>query len=69
LQDDHSVYIPSVISSADTIDAVRKERNMLTPPPLVVQKMPVQKALTSGNGNIKFQRESTRSNLKIIPPS
>jgi hypothetical protein len=54
LQDDHSVYIPSVISSANTIDAVRKERNMLTPLPLVVQKMPVQKALTSGNGNIQF---------------
>ena len=67
MQDDHSVYIPSVISSANTIDAVRKERNMLTPLPLVVQKMPIQKALTSGNGNIKFYRESTRSNLKIIP--
>jgi hypothetical protein len=67
LQDDHSVYIPSVISSANTIGAVRKERNMLTPLPLVVQKMPIQKALTSGNGNIKFYRESTRSNLKIIP--
>jgi hypothetical protein len=40
---------------------------MLTPLPLVVQKMPIQKALTSGNGNIKFYRESTRSNLKIIP--
>ena len=67
LQDDQSVYIPLVISSANTIGAVRKERNMLTPLPLVVQKMPIQKALTSGNGNIKFYRESTRSNLKIIP--
>ena len=59
MQDDYSVYtfhrlLKKVISSANTIGAVRKERNMLTPLPLVVQKMPVQKALTSGNGNIKF---------------
>jgi hypothetical protein len=26
--------------------------------------MPIQKAVTSGNGNIEFYRESTRSNLK-----
>ena len=63
MQDDHSVYIPSVISGANTIDAVRKERNMLTPLPLVVQKMPIQKALTSGNGTTEFHRENTRSNL------
>jgi hypothetical protein len=26
--------------------------------------MPIQKAVASGNGNIEFYRESTRSNLK-----
>jgi hypothetical protein len=53
-----------LISSANTIGAVIKERNILTPLPLFFQTMPIQKAVTSGNGNIEFYRESTRSNLK-----
>jgi hypothetical protein len=53
-----------LISSDNTIGAVIKERNILTPLPLFVQTMPIQKAVTSGNGNIKFYRESTHSNLK-----
>jgi hypothetical protein len=53
-----------LISSGNTIGAVIKERNILTPLPLFVQTMPIQKAVTSGNGNIEFYRESTRSNLK-----
>ena len=69
MQDDYSVDIASpifkkLISSANTIGAVIKERNILTPLPLFVQTMPIQKAVTSGNGNIEFYRESTRSNLK-----
>ena len=31
---------------------------------LFVVTMPIQKAVASGNGNIEFYRESTRSNLK-----
>ena len=31
---------------------------------LFVVIMPIQKAVTSGNGNTEFYRESTRSNLK-----
>jgi hypothetical protein len=31
---------------------------------LFVVIMPIQKAVTSGNGNVEFYRESTRSNLK-----
>jgi hypothetical protein len=53
-----------LISSANTIGAVIKERNISTPVPLFVQTMPIQKAVSSGNGNIEFYRESTRSNLK-----
>jgi hypothetical protein len=56
--------IKKLISSANTIGAVIKERTILTPLPLFVQTMPIQKALSSGNGNIDFYRESTRSNLK-----
>jgi hypothetical protein len=52
------------IVRANTIGAVIKERNILTPLPLFVQTMPIQKAVTSGNRNIEFYRESTRSNLK-----
>jgi hypothetical protein len=29
--------------------------------------MPIQKAVTSGNGNIEFYRETARSNLKEPP--
>jgi hypothetical protein len=53
-----------LISSANTIGAVRKDRNILTPLPLFVQIMPIQKAVTSGKGNIEFYRETARSNLK-----
>ncbi len=56
--------IKKLIVGANTIGAVITERNILTPLPLFVQTMPIQKALTSGNGNIEFYRESTRSNLK-----
>jgi hypothetical protein len=52
------------IVRANTIGAVIKERNILTPLPLFVQTMPIQKYATSGNGNIEFYRESTHSNLK-----
>jgi hypothetical protein len=52
------------ISSANTIGAVIKERNILTPLPLFVETMPIQNAVTSGNGNIEFYRETTCSNLK-----
>jgi hypothetical protein len=31
---------------------------------LFVETMPIYKAVASGNGNIEFYRESTRSNLK-----
>jgi hypothetical protein len=31
---------------------------------LFVVTMPIQKAVASGNGNIEFYRETTRSNLK-----
>jgi hypothetical protein len=31
---------------------------------LFVETMPIYKAEASGNGNIEFYRESTRSNLK-----
>jgi hypothetical protein len=49
---------------ANTIGAVITERNILTPLLLFVQTMPIQKAVTSGNGNNAFYRESTHSNLK-----
>jgi hypothetical protein len=34
---------------------------------LFVMTMPIQKAVASGNGNIEFNREITRSNLKLPP--
>jgi hypothetical protein len=52
------------ISSANTIGAVIKERNILTPLPLFDETMPIQKAVTSGNENIEFYRETTCSKLK-----
>jgi hypothetical protein len=52
---------------AKTIGAVIKERTIFTPLPLFVLTMPIQKALTSGNRNIEFYRESTRSNFKKTP--
>jgi hypothetical protein len=56
--------IKKTIVHANAIGAVIMERNILTPLPLFVQTMPIQKAVTSGNGNIEFYRESTSSNLK-----
>jgi hypothetical protein len=56
--------IKKPIVRANTIGAVITERNSLTPLPLFVQTTPIQKAVTSGNGNNTFYRESTRSNLK-----
>jgi hypothetical protein len=53
--------IKKLIISANTIIT---DRNFLTPLPLFVVTMPIQKAVASGNGNIEFYRESTRSNLK-----
>jgi hypothetical protein len=58
------LLIKKSIVRANTIGAVITERNILTLLPLFVQTMPIQKALTNGNGNIEFYRESTRSNLK-----
>jgi hypothetical protein len=54
----------NLIGSANTIGAVITDRNILTPLRLFVVTMPIQKAVTSGNGNIKFYRETTCSNLK-----
>jgi hypothetical protein len=56
--------IKKTIVRANTIGAVIMERNILNPLPLFVQTMPIQKAVTSGNGNNEFYRESTHSNLK-----
>jgi hypothetical protein len=56
--------IKKPIVRANTIGAVITVRNILTPLPLFVLTMPIQKAVTSGKGNIEFYRESTRSNLK-----
>jgi hypothetical protein len=56
--------IKKTIVRANTIGAVIMERNILTLLPLFLQTMPIQKAVTSGNGNNEFYRESTRSNLK-----
>ncbi len=52
--------IKKSIIRANTIGAVITERNILTPLPLFVQTMPIQKAVTRGNGNIEFYKESTR---------
>ncbi len=68
LQDDFSVTLHRLfkkfIISANTIGAVITDRYILTPLRLFVMTMPIQKAVTSGNGNIEFYRESTRSNCK-----
>ncbi len=53
-----------LIVSANTIGAVIRDRNNLTPLRQIVMTMPIQKAVTSGNGNIAFYRESTHSNCK-----
>jgi hypothetical protein len=56
--------IKKPIVRANTIGAVITERTILTLLLLFVQTMPIQKAVTSGNGNNAFYRESTRSNLE-----
>ena len=53
-----------LIVSASTIGAVIKDRYNLTPLRLIVMTMPIQKAVTSGNGNNEFYRETARSNRK-----
>jgi hypothetical protein len=53
-----------LISSANTIGAVIKERNILTLLLLFVVTMPIQKAVASGKGNNEYYRRRTRSNLK-----
>ena len=53
-----------LIVSANTIGAVIRDRYNLTPLPLFDMTMPIQKAVTSGKGNIEFYKESTRSILK-----
>jgi hypothetical protein len=53
-----------LIIRANTSGAVITDRNILTPLCLFVVTMPIQKAVTSGNGNTEFYRETTRSNLK-----
>ncbi len=59
--------IKKLIICANTIGAVITERNILTPIRLFVVTMPIQKAVASGNGNIEFYIESTRSNQKQPP--
>jgi hypothetical protein len=53
-----------LIISANTIGAVIRDRYTLTPLRLIVMTMPIQKAVTSGNGNNEFYRETARSNRK-----
>jgi hypothetical protein len=54
--------IKKLIICANTVGAVITERNILTPLRLFVVTMPIQKAVASGNRNIEFYIESTRSN-------
>jgi hypothetical protein len=53
-----------LIISANTIGAVIRDKYNLTPLRLIVMTMPIQKAVTSGNGNNEFYRETARSNRK-----
>jgi hypothetical protein len=53
-----------LIVSANIIGAVIKDRYNFTALRLFDMTMPIQKAVTSGNGNNGFYRETTRSNLK-----
>jgi hypothetical protein len=53
-----------LIISANTIGAVIRDRHNLTPLHLIVMTMPIQKAVTSGNRNNEFYRETARSNRK-----
>ncbi len=56
--------IKKTIVRANTIGAVIRDRYNLTPLHLIVMTMPIQKAVTSGNGNNEFYRETARSNRK-----
>jgi hypothetical protein len=53
-----------LIVSANIIGAVIRGRYNFTALRLFDMTMPIQKAVTSGNGNNGFYRESTRSNRK-----
>ncbi len=53
-----------LIISANTTGAVIRDMYNLTPLRLIVMTMPIQKAVTSGNGNNEFYREMARSNRK-----
>jgi hypothetical protein len=53
-----------LIISANTIGAVIRDKYNLTTLRLIVMTMPIQKAVTSGNGNNEFYRETARSNRK-----
>jgi hypothetical protein len=53
-----------LIISANTIGAAIRDKYNLTPLRLIVMTRPIQKAVTSGNGNNEFYRETTRSNRK-----
>jgi hypothetical protein len=53
-----------LIISANTIGAVIRDRYNLTPLRLIVMTIPIQKAVTSGNRNKEFYRETARSNRK-----
>ncbi len=46
------------------IGGVIPERNILTPLPLFVETIPIEKDVASRNGNNEFYRETARSNLK-----
>ncbi len=58
MQDDYSFTLhrlfKKLIVSANTIGAVISDRYNLTPLRLIVMTMPIQKAVTSGDGNIVF---------------
>jgi hypothetical protein len=53
-----------LIVSANTIGAVIRARYNLTPLRLFDMTMPILIAVATGNGNIEFNRETARSNLK-----
>jgi hypothetical protein len=46
--------IKKTIVRANTVGAVIRDRYNLTPLRLIVMTMPIQKAVTSGNGNNEF---------------
>ncbi len=56
--------IKKTIVRANTIGTVIRDRYNLTPLRLIVMIMPIQKAVTIGNGNNEFYRETAHSNRK-----